>query len=251
MKAFIINMPENLTRRHNMVAEMAKTPFSHYEFVDGVNGRAMSDNERRKEFDYDAFVQLNLVQPSPGEVGCALAHRRAWEKVAAGGEPVFVFEDDVTFSGEDWKDITDYAHTWLNSPNPRVLLLNNWFFSPTLQHAGRLQVGTPIYLTVSAYAYAINPAGARFLYDLGRPHFVADAWDYYARRGLQIKDTCDHPVTQSAQCESTIGLHTYENLDWNAASRIVQPTPYIFFHELDFIMILLSRLRIFHHVKKI
>lgn len=226
MKALIINLPSHTLRRRLMEQSIADTPFDSHEFVDGVDARAMSERQRREAFDYEGFAGLHLIPPGVGEVGCALAHRKAWQRVADLGEPAAVLEDDLRFD-KDWEGIMEFAAGWLAADEPRALLLPRHFFYRQPESAGNRQLATP-YNCYGGEFYMLNPAGARLLLNLGRPHFVADDWDYFRKNGLNVKAMFPHPVIVDDGGVSAIGGHIHERMDWDGAARSVNPGVLLF-----------------------
>ena len=73
--------------------------------VPAIDGRKLDEPDYRK---------LNPPTPTyqpltPGEIGCFLSHRRVWQMIADGNEPmVAVFEDDVHLAQDACKWITNF-----------------------------------------------------------------------------------------------------------------------------------------------
>lgn len=236
MKALIINLPRHSARRRLMEQSIKDTPFDSYEFVDGVDARAMTEGQRRMAFDYAGFAAIHQIPPGIGEVGCALAHRKAWKRVAELGTPAAVLEDDLRFEN-DWNGITEFADNWLDTDEPRALLLPRHFFYRRTEPAGKRHMAEP-YNCYGGEFYMLNPAGAQLLLGLGRPRFVADDWDFYRKNGLTVRAMFPHPVIVDDGGVSSIGGHIHERMDWDGAARSANPGVMLFdfYHMLGLVI---------------
>lgn len=96
MKIFVISLPEATTRRATIDRQMVALGLS-YGLIDGVR----VDPARLAELGYNEGGRLLRYGygMSPGEVGCFLAHQRAWKAVQAQGEKCLILEDDVLLPG--------------------------------------------------------------------------------------------------------------------------------------------------------
>src|SRR4029079_18979781 len=84
MKAFLISLDRNPERLAHMRAVLAAASIP-YERITAVDGRRLTPDDLAK-----ASASL-----SPGEVGCVLSHRIAWQRIADGSDPfAVVLEDD-------------------------------------------------------------------------------------------------------------------------------------------------------------
>lgn len=245
MKAFVINLPKAVDRRNAMKAVMEASPFrDNWEFVEGVNGRAMNADALRAAFDYDSFGRRIIGAPSQGEVGCSLSHYSLWRRVAAMESPALILEDDVHFDG-DWTDILEFARHRLDSPQPRALLCPRHFFYRNPQRFGSHMVMRP-YIAYGAECYFINPAGARLLVGLGRPAYIADDWDYFSRCGLGVQAIVPHPVVMNYEFVSDIGMRSPDRLPWDSAAAVAMPKTFTFGYLRVFYTIVLHKLGILH-----
>lgn len=214
MKAYVINLPRALERRKAMKQRLASTPLADAEFVDGVDGRALSQKQREELFDYYRYGRAFDAPPLPGEVGCALSHYKLWQKIASGNRPAIIMEDDILIDG----DLTPYiarTEKWLDSNEPRAMLLTHFFvYRPeTLSSENGLLETARAMQAYGAIFYAINPAGARLILNLGKPAYVADDWRYFSRHGLDVRCFLEHPVNIIAGDDTLIGRRVGYNLD--------------------------------------
>lgn len=197
MKAYVINLRRDVERRRLCEQRLAAAPMLDVEFIEAVDGRAMSEAERRKAFDYERFAQRKHCLPTPGEAGCALSHYKVWQRIADGNDDVvLVLEDDITFIG-DLTPLIDDVKKLLASNRPQILLSSNRFYyrKASVTAIGRSGLGSaePLHAW-HTHCYYINRTAARLLISLGQPCSVADDWDYYASRGLDLRALLGGPV---------------------------------------------------------
>lgn len=243
MKTFAINLPRDISRRKTIENALQSAPVvDDYEIVEAVDGRALTPDERRRLFDYDGYISHTVGQPTDGEVGCALSHHAVWERIAALGKPAMVVEDDLHFEG-DWTDAATFAAEWLDSDRPRCLLLPRHFFYYRAKAHGNSRVARPIH-AYGAECYMINPTGARLLCSLGRPHYLADDWDYLHSRGLDLRAIIPHPVVLNTDFSSNIGRRSTDRLPWRAAQGQVSGQPFTFGYARTLMRIILHKARI-------
>ncbi|MDE6020224.1 MAG: glycosyltransferase family 25 protein [Ruminococcus sp.] len=166
------------------------------EFVEAVDGRKLSDEERCREFDDDNFEKVYDRFARPGEIGCTLSHQKCYRKILKCEEnSVIIFEDDIIVNGEFTKLLPE-IETWLNTDEPRVLLLSGWFWH---YKPHRFFEEYQIAKTVDGlltHAYSINKAAARLMLD-EQPWYLADSWEMFRKRGINISGLKPHPFDQN------------------------------------------------------
>ncbi|MCM1032415.1 MAG: glycosyltransferase family 25 protein [Odoribacter sp.] len=205
MRAYVVNLEKDSDRRADMRGKMAETPYSDFSFVKGVYGKGLSEHECEEYFDLARFKEEFGYRPFLGEIGCAASHYGIWTDIARCGRPAMIFEDDIYFDG-GWNGIPSFLESWLDSPRPRVMLLTHFFMyyrGSVIDHGN----GIVSVNTVNAFGtvcYAINAAAAQLLVDLGKPHYVADAWDYFKTKGLEVRGLLQHPVYVNYDYRSNI-----------------------------------------------
>lgn len=88
---FVVSLPREAERRASVGAMLDRLGLA-YEFVDGVDGRAMPEEERRALFAPGAADVFH----NPGIVGCYLAHLKVYRLMVERRVPVaLVIEDDA------------------------------------------------------------------------------------------------------------------------------------------------------------
>jgi glycosyl transferase family 25 len=85
MKVFVVNLDRDTERLAHMQALLGGMGIA-YERIAAVDGRMLTAEVR-------AAASPEL---SPGEIGCLMSHRAAWERIAAGSERyALILEDDI------------------------------------------------------------------------------------------------------------------------------------------------------------
>lgn len=242
MKSYVINLEKDAERREYMRRLLVSTPFADAEFVNAVDGRAMTAEQLSAAFDYEMYGRVHMAPPSAGEVGCALSHRSCWERVASVGEPAFVMEDDIEL---EWPldEVAEFAASWLDSPKPRVLNLTRNCFYFALQRVG---VSRPVraYQCYNAWCYGINAAAARIL--LSRPpHTLSDEWGYFRRWGVDVRVPVPHPVVVRDDSPSSIGEHYCDRFDRDGVRRSVLPGMMHYNYLPNLLLTILSKVGVF------
>ena len=158
-------------------------PFSFLDvtFIKAVDGRQMSDSQRKEAFDYDASMKHYGRYMNEGEVGCALSHRLCYRALLDSDKPfAMVLEDDISVI-RDWNSLPwDEIEKTLTSSRPRVLFLSGDYWRLSSRSI------TPVFDAVGAYAYIINRAAAEAILSIDKPYVVADDWLAYKRLGIKL-----------------------------------------------------------------
>lgn len=249
MKAYVINLPQDAARRESMYSELQKTPFADIEFVEGVDGRAMAPAELHEAFDFTRFIEQHYGCANSAEAGCALSHHKCWQLIADSREPAFIMEDDISFEGS-WHTILEVTEKWLDSPEPRALILSRHFFYRERESTTGVIFTRPL-MCYGAECYAINPACATLLLSLGKPSFLSDEWDYFISKGVDLRAIIPHPVKHGKHNASIIGSHYNERFDWEGIRHSVQPDIFLFNYPKNLILTTLNKLGIIRrHVSK-
>lgn len=229
IKTYAINLASDVSRRNELLKRLAPTPLCDVEIFTATDGRTMTDYRRRELFDYPGFARHNVGVPTPGEVGCALSHYRLWQRIVDGVDNVaLILEDDVLINC-DFQRYIDFAAEYLAFDAPRVVAFPGHFYY-TRRHrvADGIDVARPI-RGYYAYCYFINRAAARCLVDLGRPHYVADDWDWFIKHGVNVMAVFENGVDFNRACGSNIGEHSNWSRDWSIAKKLRAACPHHFY----------------------
>src|SRR4051812_32600422 len=90
MKAYAISLPRLTTRRASVVEQLARTQLD-FEVVDGIDGYALTPQERAELLTEDGARAWRWL--APGAIGAALSHLRVYEQMT--DDVALVVEDDV------------------------------------------------------------------------------------------------------------------------------------------------------------
>ena len=181
LKTYIINLEKSTIRKQYMQKLLEPYSFLDVEFIKAIDGRLLSEKERQTLFDYGKSRKLYGRTLNAGEVGCALSHRKVYERLLQENAPyALVVEDDISIQRD--LNLIDFRkiNTVLSSSRPRALMLSGDYCYYRKKPVIR------IYSAVGAYAYIINKAAAKLILTKVHPCCVADDWLYYKRKGLQL-----------------------------------------------------------------
>lgn len=202
MKIFIVNLKKSAERRRKMEDQLHTLGLSA-EFIEAVDGRLMSDDERKRvtaEVNY-AFL--------PGEIGCALSHQKIYRKIIDENiENALILEDDVVLN-DDFKNVL--AHISIPADSPSVILLSrsNKFFKKPLEKITHQHSLHKTLHATTAHSYIINNRAATSLLNGLNPIWiVADKWGLFEDMSLvDVYSVVPHPVHLSDEAKnSTINI---------------------------------------------
>lgn len=187
-----------------------------HEFIEGVDGQALTASDRRRLVD-EAAVARYPGWLTPEAIGCGLSHLRAYERIAEVGNDekvALVLEDDAVI---DPRIALRLAEIEPHMHGSEVVLL--YFRSHSLcrfsaQDAVDLPDGTRILYPLaidqltSAVAYLItHEACARLAEAIAPLRVAADSWgDFYQAGAIEsVRCVVPRPVGHSRHFNSTVG----------------------------------------------
>lgn len=201
MKIYCVNLKRSHERRKAMEAQFAKYGLKH-EFIEAVDGSQLTDEHVRKVYSLWRTRFRRGKGLSRGEIGCALSHIGIWKRVIADGEPVIVFEDDITFCDGIKDGLSKIVAYLATAREPTLVKMSGW-------PGGNTETGEFVdksYLT-GTYAYGLNAAAASLLLAAYTPiKGQIDHYCYMVRHfGLKLVSYDRTIVKLIADSESTIG----------------------------------------------
>lgn len=181
INTYIINLASSIVRKAYMQDLLKRYPFIQPFFIEAVDGRVFSPEERDVVFDdVTCFKRYGRVI-NGGEVGCTLSHYKCYKRLTESDDKfVFILEDDVTIVRDlnelDWEKISDF----MSVDEPRIVFLSGdyWYWDK--------RTLTRVFSAVGSYAYLINNAAAQIIIKVKKPSNVADDWDVYKRLGVKL-----------------------------------------------------------------
>jgi len=212
---FVISLPQ-ATQKQELIKRHMQRLGIPFEFVSGVDGRLLSEDELQKVFDkeksYNYFKWYRNrtgsagVELSRGEIGCTLAHRKVYQKIVVENiERAVVLEDDVLVT-EDFLPIIEkvIANIEQNSIEKNLIIKLDDTLSSSYGGFGKLGIKLknvlnrslrPIKIKIDkelaivktsmnfggAQGYIIDNAAAKTMLNVNNPVFIiSDEWNYYA-----------------------------------------------------------------------
>ena len=189
MKCFVVNLDGDKERLEETRALFASAGME-FERVSAVDARSMTAAQMRKACPRFRFYLANARRVKPGEIGCAISHRKVWETLASRGVGLAaVFEDDILADMDMLRDHLASIEAMDDPSVPTVWLMNRglpkpecasgtWYDIRETKDVGRVW---------STFCYALNAAAAKRLVRILTPMAnVVDAWSTYARCGVRV-----------------------------------------------------------------
>ena len=200
MIVFIINLKESSERRLKMQAQLDKTELK-YEFINGVNGKDLSDAEL-KEIVYD-YPNCMLTK---GEIGCALSHLSIYKKMVNENiEQALVLEDDAVLT-HNIEDIISTIQKIDKLTKPNVYLLS--YVDSYIKNKKLDDNIFKVYQAILAHAYIINKKAAKRFISFQTPiKYEADMWwyfRYFNRANIYCHIPCVIPSHDETKSNSSI-----------------------------------------------
>ncbi len=184
MNVFLINLDKNTDRLVSADEQLHRLGVS-YERFSAINGKALSDVERKRlSSSFRSWLCLAHVIKG-GELGCALSHMAVYRLMVERQLPyALVLEDDVILS-DRFPDVLQMAEQYVNSNLPQVILFSDWGGEGGSSYENGLQ---ELQSAGCADAYLITLSAAKLILRVNQPVIcVADAWGRWVRRhGLKL-----------------------------------------------------------------
>lgn len=187
MKTYVISLARSRERRQYILAHTRQRKME-VELIEAVDGRTLSE-EKLAEHCLMDHIKKHPEYFTPGMIGCALSHYKAYQQFIASGEDFgFFIEDDVV--------LPTHIHELLRSVlctirQREVIMLHfNPAGSTVLSTVGREPIDTESHLmypmgeTGSAMAYILSREVAQGLLRIIKPiRTSADSWEFFYKQG--------------------------------------------------------------------
>lgn len=203
MKAYIINLNTSAQRRENTLNQLKRDKEINYEFISAIDGRKMTDNEKKKSFNIEKAEKFYARNIKPGEIGCTLSHQKCYKNLLESKlSSAIIFEDDIHFV-DSISDKLVLLKDYIDTDIPTVILLSGRFYYTAKRKInGTVLLGKVIDAYLS-HAYVINRAAAELAIE-DYPWFMADNWKFYIKKGIRIYGIIPHLVDQNREMPSEI-----------------------------------------------
>lgn len=196
MKTYIINLKASLHRKEHMENVLKPYGFLDIQFVEAIDGRALSDKQIDNLFDCKLVEYRYGRQLKSGEYGCTLSHRRCMEYLLRSKDDyALILEDDVIITGDFVEAYRNIERFLKHQEYPAVVLLSGdyWYCKKKKIYSGF--VLADVYDAVCSQAYFINKKAASIIL-ASLPSYVADDWEVFLSKGINVKAVFPHVVDQ-------------------------------------------------------
>lgn len=208
----MINLPRSTARRRNMADQLERAGLEH-EFIEAVDGRALTSSERAELVD-EAAVANSPNWLTPGAIGCALSHLRAYQRILESADEVaLILEDDVVLP-PTIADTTARVAPQMSGSEIVLLYFRNFGvcrFSASdaveLGGGGRLAYPLDVNQPLTTSAYLVTREACRRLPEAILPvHAAADTWGNFYELGAieSLRCVIPRPVAVRKDFKSTI-----------------------------------------------
>ena len=166
---FIINLKKDKAKKQHM-QDLCNKQHLQVKFIEAVDGRKLSQTQIKKVYDKQQSIKAINRELTKAEVGCALSHRKVYQKMLTENiQQAVILEDDIVFNQNfkqamvlalklpmDWQLLLLGYNAYLNNPKRKEYLYKiqailHWVISVPLENAE----GT--------YGYLINQTGVKIL----------------------------------------------------------------------------------------
>ncbi len=192
MKTYVVNLPQSLDRRENILAECARFGLEP-EIFPAVYGKNLTDEELRARVD-----SLALEVFSKGEIGCCLSHLGIYRDMIGKDIPVaFILEDDAVFK-HDPRPVFDSLAQLAAASSPDVYLLTR-LANQYVDCGATPEIGGRRFLRgwrgFGTHGYAITQKAAMNILALQTPmKFACDWWKVFRTFGILRLFLCDTEI---------------------------------------------------------
>lgn len=197
IKTYILNLEKDKDRRSYM--ELLLQPFENsildVEFIQAIYGKKMSEAELDANFDNNiAYRKRYGRYCSPGEIGCTLSHRCAYQKlIDSSQEYALILEDDIEIK-KGFVEVLQQVDSLLQTVKPQILLLSGGYVYLNKCSCKNMNIAS-VFDGYYTHSYLINRAAAQLILDVKASYF-ADDWIYLRKLGVLVQGVIPHVVNQ-------------------------------------------------------
>jgi glycosyl transferase family 25 len=206
LQAFVINLDRSTERLERISQHLQRLglPFTR---VAAVDGRQLSDDERRRTLDEATYRRRHGMSSLPGELGCYLSHVKAMRAfLASGADASLILEDDV----QPEPELPQVLQALIECPGRWDMVKISGVHSGTPVRVARLtdRHGLAVMLSrcTGSSAYVVNRRAAQAYVDhllpmtLPYDHVYDQGW----RFGLKVRMVSPLAARHDAQVATTI-----------------------------------------------
>ena len=101
IETYIVNLKTSTERKEYMKNLLSEYSFLNTNFIEAVDGRIFTEEERDSAFDINESILRYGRQINGGEIGCTLSHYKCYNKLAnSKSKYVLILEDDISIVGD-------------------------------------------------------------------------------------------------------------------------------------------------------
>lgn len=206
MKVYIINLARNHDRWEHMARQLERFGF-HYERIEAVDGKALSEEDRHEAFSSFRWWCAMGRPVVPAEIGCALSHYKIYRQMVDEETLPYccILEDDIALSPQ-FNSTLQEIERWIVPTKPQVVILNDH-----QKKYGNLSTGIhrSCYGGSCTDGYVLTRVAARNLLGANLPIIVpCDTWGRWVRLGrIELYHAVPAVVRQM---QDTFGTSTSE-----------------------------------------
>lgn len=228
MVSLIINLKDSIERRAEMNHQISFLRDVNPEFIEAVDGRKMTELQRKEMFDIKSFKRLYSKNVRPGEIGCTLSHQKCYREIIKKKLPyALILEDDaiITDVERTHQVLSDLNELFSESHEPIVVLLSSWFWYLGNYSQINNTKFVKVYDGFSTYAYVVNNEAASCMIE-ERPFVTADDWFYWKKKGVRVLAVLPHVISHPTDesIPSTVSNVPNEKISFKAMFK------YVFIH---------------------
>ncbi|MFN0118101.1 MAG: glycosyltransferase family 25 protein [Elusimicrobiota bacterium] len=199
MKTLAISLQRSKERRSYITQHLAEGDID-FEIIDAIDGAKLTEHEVELYCDVQKVKELGWWL-TPGAIGCALSHLKAYRILVKNDLPyAFIVEDDVILPSNIKQILENIANNLKQSEI--ILLYYASFGDCKLSSIGSEEISNQklcypmnIEQTITASAYIITNEAARNMIDSILPISVtADSWHYFYRKNAFSSFRCLFPL---------------------------------------------------------
>ena len=212
MKKLVINIPRRSDRREHFL-ETNSDHLSEFEWLEAIDGKELDNDSLLKNgirTNVGFRDKFNNRKLTYGEIGCALSHVKAWEKIAQQDEPVLILEDDAIFL-ENYDE--EYYDSLTKDYNLIYLDRNEQSPEDVTSIDDKLEVPVYPYNTTS---YIVTPEAAKILVNTNYTQTLIPV-DEYLPIMLQHLNACalkERSIIQASRSSLSTDVEPVSDQDW-------------------------------------
>jgi glycosyl transferase family 25 len=194
MKAYIINLPMSTERKKHMERVIGQCNSIMPIFIEAVDGRAMTEEERKGQINLDRFFIEHGRTITGLEAGCTLSHCKVYKNIIdAKDKYAMVFEDDIEIMSDINDELLLTLKPFYDTNIPTIILLSGKYWFYKLKKISDFYKIATVFDAWGAYGYIINNSAAKIILN-EKPFWVADDYWYLKPKGIRFLGVRPHII---------------------------------------------------------